>query len=341
MSASVHGFCGGPSRSSPMTGRPNGPVSRPPRTSWLEHRYSAYPSASNARARAAMSSLVSGKRATLILGEPQGPGAQADGHDQMSIEAAIGRIAQILTLQQRVRDPASLAAAGSDTSGGASLTATSGSGSSTDFASALASAQGEGTGSAAAVQAASALDPAAAALGTTLPTASTNGSSSALDATGLVGSTALPGTTSGVATGGVSAGVPSQVQAMTNQATALIGKPYVWGGGHAGWGPQAGYDCSGFVPAVLHAGGYLSSPADTVTLPSQPGIEQGTGQYVTIYDGTGSGENGHVIIDINGQFYESGGETGAWGGVGGIEKIGTPSASYLATFNAVLHPAGL
>ena len=78
-----------------------------------------------------------------------------------------------------------------------------------------------------------------------------------------------------------------------------------------------------------------------MTLPSQPGIEQGPGQYVTIYDRTGSGENGHVIIDINGQFYESGGESGAWGGGGGVEKIGTPSASYLATFNAVLHPAGL
>src|SRR6201996_3387505 len=324
MSASVHGFCGGPSRASPTTGRPNGLVSSRARTSWLEHRYSAYPSATNARARAAMSSLVSGKRATLILGEPQGPGAQADGHDQMSIEAAIGRIDQILTLQQQVRDPASLAAPGSDTSGGASLTATSGSGSTTDFASALASAQGEGTGSAAAVQAASALDPAAAALGTTLPTASTNGSSSALDATGLlgstglVGSTALPGTTSGVATGGVSAGVPTQVQAMSNQATALVGKPYVWGGGHSGWGPQTGYDCSGFVSAVLHAGGYLSSPQTTDTLPSVPGIESGPGQYVTIYDRTdgNDGQPGHVIIDLGGQFYEAGGETGTWGGGG-------------------------
>jgi cell wall-associated NlpC family hydrolase len=262
----------------------------------------------------------------------------------MSIEAAIGRIDQILTLQQQVHDPASLVSSSSATSGGASLTAGSSSTGSTDFASALASAQGQ-AGSASTVEAASALDPAAAALGdTSLPTTSTTSpldASGLLSSTGLVGSTALPGSTSGVATGGVSTGAPSQVQAMTDEANSLVGKPYVWGGGHSGWGPQAGYDCSGFVSAVLHAGGYLSSPADTVTLPSQPGIEPGPGQYVTIYDRTGSGQNGHVIIDINGQFYESGGESGAWGGGGGVEKIGTPSASYLATFDAVLHPAGL
>jgi cell wall-associated NlpC family hydrolase len=273
----------------------------------------------------------------------------------MSIEAAIGRIDQILTLQQQVHDPASLVSPSSATSGGASLTAGSSSTGSTDFASALASAQGQ-TSSASTLEAASALDPAAAALGdTSLPTTSTTSpldASGLLSSTGLVGSTALPGSTSGiatggvstasgVATGGVSTGASSQVQAMTDEANSLVGKPYVWGGGHSGWGPQAGYDCSGFVSAVLHAGGYLSSPADTVTLPSQSGIEQGPGQYVTIYDRTGSGENGHVIIDINGQFYESGGESGAWGGGGGVEKIGTPSASYLATFNAVLHPAGL
>jgi hypothetical protein len=95
------------------------------------------------------------------------------------------------------------------------------------------------------------------------------------------------------------------------------------------------------VSAVLHAGGYLSSPQDTVNLPNQPGIEPGPGQYVTIYDRPLSGENGHVIIEINGQFYESGGMHGAWGGGGGVEKIGRPSDSYLATFTSVLHPAGL
>jgi cell wall-associated NlpC family hydrolase len=145
------------------------------------------------------------------------------------------------------------------------------------------------------------------------------------------------------ATTAVQATSPSdpRITAMTQEADSLLGKPYVYGGGHENWDPQTGYDCSGFVSAVLHAGGYLSTPQDTTSLPSAAGIESGPGQYVTVYDRAQPGQDGHVIIDIDGQFYESGGESGAWGGGGGVEKIGTPSASYLSTFNDVLHPAGL
>jgi cell wall-associated NlpC family hydrolase len=135
----------------------------------------------------------------------------------------------------------------------------------------------------------------------------------------------------------------AKLQAMVHMADSLLGKPYVWGGGHAGWGPQAGYDCSGFVSAVLHAGGFLSEPCDTADLVGQHGIVAGPGQLVTIYDRAvpDAGGPGHVIICINGQFWESGGEKGPWGGGGGVEKIGRPSAAYLATFHNVLHPEGL
>lgn len=261
----------------------------------------------------------------------------------MSIATAVGRIDQILTLQQQLLNPAAAAAGTSTTSpsGGAALTAGgTGSTSSTDFASALAAAQGMAGSTAAAIGSTAGL------------TGGQVGSTAGLTS-GLAGSTTgltagLAGSTTGISgglvgsTGGVSStGVPSQVQAMVAQANSLVGKPYVWGGGHSGWAPQAGYDCSGFVSAVLHAGGYLSAPQDTQTLPSQPGIETGPGQYVTIYDRTDAGGGDHVIIDIAGQFYESGGETGSWGGGGGVAKIATPPASYLATFNAVLHPQGL
>jgi hypothetical protein len=128
---------------------------------------------------------------------------------------------------------------------------------------------------------------------------------------------------------------------MIQEADSLLGEPYVWGGGHGGWKPSGGYDCSGFVSAVLHAGGYLSEPQDTETLPSAAGIESGPGRYVTIYDRTDSGAEGHVILEIDGQFYESGGQHGSWGGGGGVAKIATPSAAYLQSFNDVLHPAGL
>jgi cell wall-associated NlpC family hydrolase len=224
----------------------------------------------------------------------------------MSIEAVVGRIDQILQLQQQILDPASVAgssAASASASTGASFstgTAATGTGAGTsaDFASALASAQ------------------------------ATSGSTTA----GVVAPTTV--------SGGAGVGDP-RVAAMVNEANSLVGKPYVYGGGHSGWGPQTGYDCSGFVSAVLHAGGYLTSPVDTTALPSQPGMVSGPGQYVTVYDRALPGQSGHVIIQINGQFYESGGMHGAWGGGGGVQKIATPSASYLATFPTVLHPEGL
>ena len=128
---------------------------------------------------------------------------------------------------------------------------------------------------------------------------------------------------------------------MVQFADSAVGKPYIYGGGHGDFSPQPGYDCSGFVSAVLHAAGYLTQPVDTTALPSQPGIEAGPGKFVTIFDRALSGHDGHVIIEINGQFYESGGMHGAWGGGGGVEKIGRPSDDYLKTFEHVLHPQGL
>ncbi len=280
---------------------------------------------------------------------------------EMSFQDAIGRIDQILQLQQQILDPGAATSSSSPTSGTGSSSASSltsgGSSAATtaDFATALASAQAASDGSAA-----SALDgsggDASTALGSTLgqllldpsypTTVSTSGATGAnAIQSGLasIGTLNSSGLASGTATGdAVGTGVVDpRVQAMIQEANSLVGEPYVWGGGHSGWGPQTGYDCSGFVSAVLHAGGYLSSPQDTATLPDQPGIEQGPGQSVTIYDRDESGEEGHVIIDIAGQFYESGGESGSWGGGGGVERIATPSAAYLATFNDVLHPAGL
>jgi hypothetical protein len=139
------------------------------------------------------------------------------------------------------------------------------------------------------------------------------------------------------------AGVPvrgkpgEMIKAMKAKADELIGLPYVWGGGHGGWQLVGGYDCSGFVSTVLHAAGYLGSPQTTDTLPGQPGIAGGPGRYVTIFDRTGSG--GHVIIDLNGTFYESGGSAASGGGAG-VKKI-QPPLDYLVTFNTILHPVGL
>jgi cell wall-associated NlpC family hydrolase len=245
----------------------------------------------------------------------------------MSISAVVGRVDQIMAMQQQLADPAAAAAASQSGSSSTAETVpgTTGTGtSSTSFSDALNSALGSS------------------ALGTDGSTTSptdTTGALTPMLATAASGvSTAIPGL-AGTAITGSSA--PAQVQAMTNMANSLVGKPYVIGGGHGGWGTSSGYDCSGFVSAVLHAGGYLSQPVDTTALPNQAGMQSGPGQYVTVYDRALPGQSGHVIIQINGQFYESGGSHGAWGGGGGVEKIGTPSAAYLASFPTVLHPAGL
>ena len=275
----------------------------------------------------------------------------------MSLDDAIGQIDQIMALQQQLADPGQLASTLSSggvgtatSSGGAGLTTSA---DSTAFADLLAANQtsaatgaGDTAGEDTGLTGTGLSDSLLSALtgSSTTPTATTGlGTTTGLDtATGLDSTTGLDPTTGLGSTTSTSADASTRVQAMVDEANSLLGKPYVWGGGHSGWGPQAGYDCSGFVSAVLHAGGYLSSPQDTQTLPTQPGIENGPGQYVTIYDRTDAGSsNDHVIIDIAGQFYESGGGHGAWGGGGGVEKIGTPSQAYLASFNRILHPAGL
>jgi hypothetical protein len=204
---------------------------------------------------------------------------------------------------------------------------------------------------------------------------------------------------------GTDASPAVRVSAMLREAELLNGLPYVWGGGHEdpAWLVDLGYDCSGFVSALLHAAGYLDSPQTTQTLPSSPGILKGPGQYVTIYDrtvnttrfprkkarrpATGSSEisidqattgvhlskgkhtvsiqltpaaqkaiedaqiqkgneqddtinDEHVIIDIDGQWWESGGDSQDGGGAS-VHRIAAVSQSYLKSFNMVLHPAGL
>ena len=143
----------------------------------------------------------------------------------------------------------------------------------------------------------------------------------------------------------IPADAPAEVQAKLtaiNQTIgSLMGTPYVWGGGHgAAFGPSAGgLDCSGFVSTVLHSAGYLSAPQTTDGLAAQPGLAAGAGQYVTVYDRVGAGANDHVIVSINGHFFEEGGSSLS----GGLQNVHafTPSASYLASFDRVMHPVGL
>ena len=49
---------------------------------------------------------------------------------------------------------------------------------------------------------------------------------------------------------------------MLDAANKIAFDPYIYGGGHASFN-AAGYDCSGSVSYVLHAGGLLATPLDS------------------------------------------------------------------------------
>ncbi len=106
-----------------------------------------------------------------------------------------------------------------------------------------------------------------------------------------------------------------------------------------------GYDCSGFVSMVLHSAGFLEEPQTTQTLPYQQWMRPGKGRWVTIYDRTDGGSmlGDHVIIDLKGQWWESGGSSLAGGGerVHRIKMTKWIKRSYITTFNVVMHPYGL
>jgi peptidoglycan hydrolase-like protein with peptidoglycan-binding domain len=75
-------------------------------------------------------------------------------------------------------------------------------------------------------------------------------------------------------------GAPAVVQTMITSANQIIGKPYIYAGGHGHWN-DSGYDCSGAVSYALHGAGLLSSSEDSTGLESFG--NPGPGRWVTIY----------------------------------------------------------
>ena len=86
----------------------------------------------------------------------------------------------------------------------------------------------------------------------------------------------------------IPADAPPEVQAMIAKANEIVGKPYVWGGGHdQWWGTRGkGYDCSGTVSYALHgADGILSDPLDSGSFMKWGA--SGAGTWVTVYTNPG------------------------------------------------------
>lgn len=112
-----------------------------------------------------------------------------------------------------------------------------------------------------------------------------------------------------------------QVQDMIHFAESHVGEPYTWGGGHG----APGFDCSGFVAAVLDAGG----------IPNPHGI------VTAFYEWMNKGRNGvvdigvdnpyaapdvqHMGVGLLGQWYEAGGRAGGVGRTSDyFSNVGSP-----------------
>ena len=88
------------------------------------------------------------------------------------------------------------------------------------------------------------------------------------------------------------ASAPPSVKAMIKAANHIRHRKYIWGGGHRKWNMR-GYDCSGAVSYVLHAGGLLDCPLDSTGFMKFG--EGGGGQWVSIY-----ANHGHAFMVIAG-----------------------------------------
>jgi hypothetical protein len=75
-------------------------------------------------------------------------------------------------------------------------------------------------------------------------------------------------------------GAPQRIKAAISAADQIIGRPYIWGGGHNSWYSR-GYDCSGAVSYALAGGGFLQAPLDSSQLMRWGA--PGRGRWLTVY----------------------------------------------------------
>jgi cell wall-associated NlpC family hydrolase len=73
---------------------------------------------------------------------------------------------------------------------------------------------------------------------------------------------------------------PEAVKGVINNANEIVGRPYVWGGGHASF-YSYGYDCSGSVSFALFGGGLIPEPLTSGSL--EHWGAPGPGKWITVY----------------------------------------------------------
>ena len=88
------------------------------------------------------------------------------------------------------------------------------------------------------------------------------------------------------------AGAPARVVAAITAANRIVGKPYLYGGGHAKI-EDRGYDCSGTISYALIGAKLLKSPLDSSSFMRWGA--RGRGKWITVYTNPG-----HAFIVIAG-----------------------------------------
>ncbi|HET9677148.1 MAG TPA: hypothetical protein VFP21_06555 [Solirubrobacterales bacterium] len=119
---------------------------------------------------------------------------------------------------------------------------------------------------------------------------------------------------------------PEAVKGAINAANTIIGRPYVWGGGHASFYSQ-GYDCSGSVSFALFGGGLIPRPLASGEL--EHWGAPGPGKWITVYANAG-----HTFAEIAGLRWDTVGD--AQGTGPRWHLAGTDTSGFV-----VRHPPGL
>ena len=96
------------------------------------------------------------------------------------------------------------------------------------------------------------------------------------------------------------ADAPPEVVKAIEAANRISTKPYKYGGGHASFPEDSGYDCSGTISFALHGGGLLGGgPLDSTGFMRWGAA--GKGKWITVY-----ANPGHAFIVIAGLRFDTG-----------------------------------
>jgi cell wall-associated NlpC family hydrolase len=93
---------------------------------------------------------------------------------------------------------------------------------------------------------------------------------------------------------------PQVVKDVVNNANMIVGRPYVWDGGHASFYSN-GYDCSGSVSFALFGGGLIPRPLASGELEGWGA--PGPGKWITVYANAG-----HTFAEIAGLRWDTVGD---------------------------------